>query len=55
MALNRSPEFLRLPKPIFFVTFREEFTIISLCLYSASVPHSLIPCLLKDQNFTNVF
>ena len=38
MALDRSPEFLRLPQPFFFVPFREEFTRISLCLYSASSP-----------------
>ena len=37
----------------FFVAFREEFTRISLCLYSARSPHSLIPCLLTDQNFKN--
>ena len=37
----------------FFVIFREEFTRISLCLYSASSPHSLIPCLFIDQNFGN--
>ena len=37
----------------FFVTFREEFTRISLCLYSARCLHSLIPCLLTDQNFKN--
>ena len=35
----------------FFVAFREEFTRISLCLYSARSLHSLIPCLLNDQNF----
>ena len=35
--------------------FRQEFTRISLCLYSASSPHSLIPCLLTDQNFANNF
>ena len=40
---------------LFFVAFREEFTRISLCLYSASSPHSLIPCLLTDQNFVNNF
>ena len=49
MALDRSPELLRLPSPIlFFVAFREEFTRISLYLYSASSPHSLIPCLLTQ-------
>jgi hypothetical protein len=37
----------------FFVAFREEFTRISLCLYSARSLHSLIPCLLTDQNFKN--
>ena len=39
----------------FFVPFREELTRISLCLYSASSPYSLIPCLLTDQNFANTF
>ena len=54
MALDHSPDFLRLLKPIFFfVAFREEFTRISLCLYSARSLHSLIPCLLTDQNFKN--
>ena len=38
-----------------FVAFREEITGISSCPYSASSPHSLIPCLLTDQNFGNVF
>ena len=33
--------------------FRKEFTRISLCLYSARSLHSLIPCLLTDQNFKN--
>ena len=37
MALDRSAEFF-LDYP-FFVAFREEFTGISLCLYSASSPH----------------
>ena len=37
----------------FFVTFREEFTRIASCLYSARSLHSLIPCLLTDQNFKN--
>ena len=56
MALVCSPEFLRLPQPFFFfVPFREEFTRISLCLYSASNPHSLIPCLLTDQNSQTIF
>ena len=40
---------------ISFVAFREEFTRISICLYSASSPHSLMPCLLTDQNFANNF
>ena len=55
MALDRSPDFLRLLYPIFFffVAFREEFTRISLCLYSARSLHLLIPCLLTDQNFKN--
>ena len=39
----------------FFVTSIEELTRISLCLYSASSPHSLMLCLLTDQNFTNTF
>ena len=37
----------------FFVAFRKEFTKISLCLYSARRLHSIIPCLLTDQNFKN--
>ena len=37
----------------FLVAFREEFTRISLSLYSARSLHSLIPCLLTDQNFKN--
>ena len=37
----------------FLVVSREEFTRISLCLYSARSLHSLIPCLLTDQNFKN--
>ena len=37
----------------FLVVFREEFTRISLCLYSARSVHSPIPCLLTDQNFKN--
>ena len=55
MALDRSPGFLRLLWPIFFffVAFREDFTRISLCLYSARSLHSLIPCLWTDQNFKN--
>ena len=55
MALDRSSDFLRLLQPFFFFffVFREEFTKISLCLYSASSLHSLIPCLLTDQNFKN--
>ena len=46
---------------IFFVAFREEFTRISICLYSASSPHLLMPCLLTDnpaklfQNLTSGF
>ena len=39
----------------FFVPFWEEFIRISLCPYSASSPHSLMPCLLTDQNFANNF
>ena len=39
----------------FFVAFREEFTRISLCPYSASRPLSLMPGLLIDQNFTKKF
>ena len=38
---------------IALAVFREEFTRISLCLYSARSLHSLIPCLLTDQNFKN--
>ena len=53
MALDRSPDFVRLLLPVFFVAFREEFTRISLCLYNARSPHSLIPCLMTDQNFKN--
>ena len=53
MALHRSPDFLRLLQPIFSVAIIEEFTTISLCLYSARSLHSLIPCLLTDQNFKN--
>ena len=52
MALDRSPDFLRL-LIFFLVAFRKEFTRISLCLYSARSLHSLIPCLLTDQNFKN--
>ena len=37
------------------VPFREEFTRTSLSLYSASNPHSLIPCLMTDQNFAKKF
>ena len=54
MALDRSPDFFEIATAIFFVVvFREEFTRISLCLYSARSLHSLIPCLLTDQNFKN--
>ena len=42
-------------KDHFFVAFGEEFTRISLCPYSASSPHSLMPCLLTDQKFANSF
>ena len=45
--------FLDCSSQIFFVAFREEFIRISLCLYSARSLHSLIPCLLTDQNFKN--
>ena len=46
--------FFEIALAIFFVViFREEFTRISLCLYSARSLHSLIPCLLTDQNFKN--
>ena len=47
--------FLDYPSHFFFLflaPFREEFTRICLCLYS---PHSLIPCLLTDQNFASNF
>ena len=47
MALDRSPDFSEI------VVFREEFTRISLCLYSARSLLPLIPCLLTDQNFKN--
>ena len=54
MALDRSPDFFEIALAnFFFVTFREEFTRISLCMYSARSLHSLIPCLLTDQNFKN--
>ena len=56
MALDRSPDFFEIALAnffFFFVAFREEFTRISLCLYSARSLHSLIPCLLTDQNFKN--
>ena len=56
MALDRSPEFFEITLAILFlVPFTEEFTKISLFLYHASSPHSLIPCLLTDQNFANNF
>ena len=58
MALDRSPEFLEIALAnffFFFVAFREEFTRISLCPYSASGANSLIPCFLTDQNFANKF
>ena len=46
--------FFEIALAIFFVVvFREEFTRISLCLYSARSLHSLISCLLTDQNFKN--
>ena len=51
MALDRSPDFFEIALAIFFFFFREEFTRISLCLYSAKSLHLLIPCLLTDQNF----
>ena len=38
-----------------FVAFRKEFKRIFICLYSASSPHSLMPCLWTDQNFANTF
>ena len=40
---------------LFFVTFGEEFVRISSCPYSANSPHSLMPCLLTDQNFMDSF
>ena len=54
MALDRSPDFFEIALAFFFsfVVFRE-FLRISLCLYSARSLHSLIPCLLTDQNFKN--
>ena len=54
MAVDSTPEFLRVAN-FFFVPFREEPINISLCPYSASSPHSLMPCLLRDQNFANNF
>ena len=39
----------------FFVAFIEEFTKISLSSNNASSPHSLMQCLLTDQNFANTF
>ena len=47
--------FLEDPSQMSFVAFREEFTRISWCPYNAISPHSLIPCLLTDQNFANNF
>ena len=45
--------FLDCSSHFFLVVFREKFTRISLCLYSARSLHSLIPCLLTDQHFKN--
>ena len=55
MALVHSPYFFEIALAVFFGFFvaLREFTTISLCLYSARSPHSLIPCLLTDQNFKN--
>ena len=39
----------------FLISLSEKNLQEFLCLYSASNPHSLIPCLLIDQNFTNNF
>ena len=56
MALDCSPDlFWDCSTQFFFVAFRKEFTRISLRLYSARSLHSLIPCLLTDQNFKNNF
>ena len=56
MALDCSPDFLEITRANFFLLLSEKnFIRISLCLYSASNPHSLIPCLLIDQNFPNNF
>ena len=38
MGLDLSLEFFRGQGPIFFVTFKEEFTRISVCPYSQSTP-----------------
>ena len=52
MALDRSPDFFEdCSSQIFFLSLSEEFTRISICLYSARSLHSLIPCLLTDQIF----
>ena len=51
MVLNRSPEILRPHSQFYFVASRAELTRSSSCPYSASSPHSLMPCLLTDQNF----
>ena len=57
MALDRSSEYFRGPKPyIFFLSLRdEEFWRISLCPYRENSPHSPEPCSLTDQSFANSF
>ena len=55
MALDRSPEFFRLPQPIFFFCrLQRRIYKISLCLYSASSPHSLVPCLFEKGQSRNI-
>ena len=39
----------------FLVAFREEFTRISLCLYSSRGLHSLIPCFIHRSKFQEQF
>ena len=55
MALDGHLNFEMAIAIFFGVAFGEDFTRISLCLYSASNPHSLMPCLLTDQNLLNTF
>ena len=55
MALDRSPDFfeIALANFFFFCRFQRRNYKNFLCLYSARSLHSLIPCLLTDQNFKN--